>query len=405
MSIPKLNSSNYALWRPLIDIELDKGGKSYWFEVTEPSEAKEKRHWHTACLDAATIKENLSPEILPQYLDSKYRLNPKLLRRFSFVLWLWELCWASCGAHGHAQYSPGLRGEAQPSYIKDFDNEILMSLILSNTNRPELVSAVLASNPTSVEDVNKQFSQNEGLRDASASVAAAAAAMRSSGTSGSSPSSSDAPCLLCDGNHSTKACYKLAIGRNAVKSAAKGKGKAKKGQAAQETDSESVQVAQAAQAIPQPIEKAGAASLASNPPSNRSSDSWNADTGATASMSPHTGPALRPMGWKVWDPVSNDTWISHDVQFDESDMPGASLKLNYGPTYKPLTSDSLDPVGVESPAAKPAPKASEPSWAPSDSDSDSDTDDDFEDTPDDHPAPGPGLTLYTSSPSFMLTHS
>ncbi|KAF8286457.1 hypothetical protein DL93DRAFT_2103676, partial [Clavulina sp. PMI_390] len=135
-------------WRPLIDIELDKGGKPYWFEVTEPSEAKEKR-----------------------------------------------------------------------SYIKDFDNEILMSLILSNTNCPELVSAVLASNPTSVEDVNKQFSQNEGLRDASASVAAAA--MQSSGTS-ASPSLSDAPCLLCDGNHSTKACYKLAIGQNAVKSTAKG---------------------------------------------------------------------------------------------------------------------------------------------------------------------------------------
>ncbi|KAF8311688.1 hypothetical protein DL93DRAFT_2168802 [Clavulina sp. PMI_390] len=88
------------------------------------------------------------------------------------------------------------RGKAQPSSytIKDFDNEILMSLILSNTNHPELISAVLASNPTSVEDVNKQFSQNEGLRDASASMAAAA--MQSSGASGSFPSLSDAPCLL-----------------------------------------------------------------------------------------------------------------------------------------------------------------------------------------------------------------
>ncbi|KAF8288396.1 hypothetical protein DL93DRAFT_2174322 [Clavulina sp. PMI_390] len=85
MSIPKLNSSNYALWRPLIDIELDKGGKSYWFDVVEPtSEAKEKQFWHTACLDA-------SP------------------RRFGFVLWLWELCWASC---------------LQAYSIKDFDNEI-----------------------------------------------------------------------------------------------------------------------------------------------------------------------------------------------------------------------------------------------------------------------------------------
>ncbi|KAF8311013.1 hypothetical protein DL93DRAFT_2083973, partial [Clavulina sp. PMI_390] len=165
MSIPKLTWSNYALWRPLIDIEVDKGGKSYWFDVAEPtstSDAKERQFWHTARLDAsATIKEHLSPEILPQYLDSKYRLNPRLL--------LDELASRLGGTF--------LRFKAsRPSSTKDFDNEILMSLILSNTNRPELISAVLASNPTSVEDVNKQFSQNEGLRDASASVAAAAMA-------------------------------------------------------------------------------------------------------------------------------------------------------------------------------------------------------------------------------------
>ncbi|KAF8311014.1 hypothetical protein DL93DRAFT_2061608, partial [Clavulina sp. PMI_390] len=83
-----------------------------------------------------------------------------------------------------------------------------------------------------------------------------------------------------DGSHATERCYRLSVGREAVKNAprpSKGKGKPRRGNAAQEQDLESAQA----------VQKAGAASLDPRPSQTRSADTWNADTGASAHMSPH----------------------------------------------------------------------------------------------------------------------
>jgi len=40
-------------------------------------------------------------------------------------------------------------------------------------------------------------------------------------------------------------------------------------------------------------------------------------------------------GWKCWDPVTGEVFISCDVCFVEIEMPGAELGLS-GPHYEPL---------------------------------------------------------------------
>ncbi|KAF8286456.1 hypothetical protein DL93DRAFT_2103675, partial [Clavulina sp. PMI_390] len=113
-----------------------------------------------------------------------------------------------------------LKGLLGSSYtLDDFLKEIHMSILLSNTRSSHLIPAVLAS-PKSVDDVNRQFAQNEGLSDVSAGAAAAAAAAslarrEASGSStGATNASANATasslgnqaanpvsCLLCDGSH------------------------------------------------------------------------------------------------------------------------------------------------------------------------------------------------------------
>ena len=41
-------------------------------------------------------------------------------------------------------------------------------------------------------------------------------------------------------------------------------------------------------------------------------------------------------GWKCWDPATNEVFISRDVHFAESEMPGAELGL-MGPRYEPMS--------------------------------------------------------------------
>ena len=57
-------------------------------------------------------------------------------------------------------------------------------------------------------------------------------------------------------------------------------------------------------------------------------------------------------GWKCWDPVTGDVFISRDVRFVETEMPGAELGLS-GPRYEPLR---VQPGSVGEPAGNvPAP--------------------------------------------------
>jgi hypothetical protein len=60
-------------------------------------------------------------------------------------------------------------------------------------------------------------------------------------------------------------------------------------------------------------------------------------------------------GWKCWDPITGDLFISCDVCFVETEMPGAELDLP-GPFYEPLSGS----VG-ESAGPSPAPASSSPS--------------------------------------------
>jgi hypothetical protein len=96
-------------------------------------------------------------------------------------------------------------------------------------------------------------------------------------------------------------------------------------------------------------------------------------------------------GWKCWDPSTNEVFISHDVHFVETEMPGAQHFSNY-PHYEPLSgvqSGSVgEPAGTQLAPAPPTSSSSsvpavEPVSTPSDdSDSESGSNADPEDPPD-----------------------
>ena len=82
-------------------------------------------------------------------------------------------------------------------------------------------------------------------------------------------------------------------------------------------------------------------------------------------------------GWKCWDPERNEVFISHDVCFVETEMPGAELGLP-GPHYEPLSGVQPGSVGEPADTATPPSSSSssvppvEPASTPSD-DADSDS--------------------------------
>ena len=106
-------------------------------------------------------------------------------------------------------------------------------------------------------------------------------------------------------------------------------------------------------------------------------------------------------GWKCWDPITGDVFISRDVRFVETEMPGAELGLP-GPRYEPMSGSVGEPAGtMPAPAipSNPSPSPSMPSVDPdlshsdsvSDSDSEPDLDDDFHD-PDFVPESSPDIS-------------
>jgi len=66
-------------------------------------------------------------------------------------------------------------------------------------------------------------------------------------------------------------------------------------------------------------------------------------------------------GWKCWDPVTSEVFISRDVRFVETEMPGAELGLS-GPRYEPLL--RVQPGSVGEPGNVPAPASSSSSVPP-----------------------------------------
>ena len=89
-------------------------------------------------------------------------------------------------------------------------------------------------------------------------------------------------------------------------------------------------------------------------------------------------------GWKCWDPSTNEVFISRDVRFVETEMPGAELGLS-GPRYEPLS--GVQPGSVGEPAGTVPATSSLPfvppvepaSTPPDDDDSDSGSEPDIDD--------------------------
>ena len=88
-------------------------------------------------------------------------------------------------------------------------------------------------------------------------------------------------------------------------------------------------------------------------------------------------------GWKCWDPVTGDVFISRDVKFVETEMPGAELDLP-GPRYEPLSGSVGDVTGsVLIPSDSPVVPSVDPAMSHSDdSDSDSGSEPDLDDSND-----------------------
>jgi len=109
-------------------------------------------------------------------------------------------------------------------------------------------------------------------------------------------------------------------------------------------------------------------------------------------------------GWECWDPVTSEVFISCDVHFVETEMPGAELRLS-GPHYKLL--QEVQPGSVGEPAGNvPAPVLSSPSVPPvepastpsDDNDSDSGSESDLDDSDDVDWVPPSDLHSPSSSP-------
>ena len=113
-------------------------------------------------------------------------------------------------------------------------------------------------------------------------------------------------------------------------------------------------------------------------------------------------------GWKCWDLETNEVFISRDVRFVETEMPGAELGLP-GPRYEPLS--GVQPGSVGEPAGTATPPAFlsssvphlEPASTPSndaDSDSGSEPDlDNFNDSDFVPPSPSPSNSPIPDSPT------
>ena len=95
-------------------------------------------------------------------------------------------------------------------------------------------------------------------------------------------------------------------------------------------------------------------------------------------------------GWKCWDPVTGDVFISRDVKFVEMEMPGAELDLP-GPRYEPLSGSVGDVTGsVPIPSDSPLVPSVDPATSHSDdSDSDSGSEPDLDDSNDPSFVPPP----------------
>ena len=101
-------------------------------------------------------------------------------------------------------------------------------------------------------------------------------------------------------------------------------------------------------------------------------------------------------GWKCWDPITGDVFISRDVCFVETEMPGVELDLP-GPLYEPMSGSVGDSAGSKLTPSLPTPSASSPltsvpSVDPStshsdDLDSDAGSEPDLDDVADDPGAP------------------
>ena len=110
-------------------------------------------------------------------------------------------------------------------------------------------------------------------------------------------------------------------------------------------------------------------------------------------------------GWKCWDPVTGDVFISCDVKFVEMEMPGAELDLP-GPHYEPLSGSVGDVTGsVPIPSDSPLVPSVDPATSHSDdSDSDSGSEPDLDDSNDPSFVPPPSAHPDSDSDSNTVPH-
>ena len=99
-------------------------------------------------------------------------------------------------------------------------------------------------------------------------------------------------------------------------------------------------------------------------------------------------------GWKCWDLIKGDVFISRDVCFVETEMPGAELNL-LGPHCEPMSGSVGEPAGMKlapptsSPSSDSSPSSSVPSVDDLSHSDDPDSDSDSEPDADDLYVPDP----------------
>ena len=170
--------------------------------------------------------------------------------------------------------------------LTDSDKELLISVLLHGTKYTALTTSLLAQSELTVQQVEDALKNEEAHR---LGVAAAAAASAASTVSNSAAPASSV-CAFCYMNgHTVERCFKFEEyskkAREEVK-ANSNNSNSRKRRPRNKDNKDNKGKANAAQENQTPTESAGAASI--RPPTSSSlPNAWNADTGATAHMTPH----------------------------------------------------------------------------------------------------------------------
>lgn len=306
VKVPLLSTSNYAVWIEAIQDHLQAKGLWYWIHEDAPdikTEKKEHRQWALARDSACgEIRRHIAPELRATTLADAVKSNPKKIldalkaaygqssfaTRFNAQQALFlvkqepnetaEAFIARARDHLRVWQATRPSTASAPYYtVAEFDNELLMGILLMNSSHPSLQTSLLVQPSLDVNRIQDAL-LNEEARLAGASAAAAAAAAASSSSSASS-----AVCAFCDKpGHAIASCFRLRdykAGKPAELSS--DAARARPGHRRRRGGR-----ANAVHKAETPTESAGAASLRPSTSPLALTDAWNADTGATSHMTP-----------------------------------------------------------------------------------------------------------------------